>query len=177
MWIKKAMDLGVWPFNNLTKQRRSNFISSPCCTLWSHNAVIVLSSLPSRSDWLLFKGLLAHESWLKHLPWNVLRLLQFVPIHNLLLTHPRLCVFPHPPSHFIRVCVCVRERESTWAEVHVSECVRVWGIGVGAEAEGILHNPLCIIVIRFPRIAQLSHTAPGTQWFVVWHSLTRGPVC
>lgn len=47
-------------------------------------------------------------------------------------------------------------------------CACVSGIGVrAAGAEGILHNPLCIIVIRFPRIAQLSHTAAGDP-VVLW---------
>lgn len=129
--------------NNLTKLMR-NFISSLCTwlTLWSYNTVIDLSSMPT-SDWLLWKGLLAHELGLKHL------------LSSLTLLHI-LCA-----------TTCVREHVRVW----------VCGIGVREEAGGILHDPLCIIVIRFPKIAQLSRTAPGTRWFVVWHSLTGGPVC
>lgn len=128
------------------------------------------------SDWLHSKGLLAYESWLKHLPLNVLQLLQFVNIHS-------LRVFSRCPPCRFYMCVHMtwareRERESTCVSVCEGVHSGVFeGKGVRAGAEGISHNPLCIIVIRFPRIAQLSHTAPGTRWFVVWHSLTRGPVC
>ena len=111
------------------------------------------------TDRPLFKSLLAHESWLKPLQWISSLLLLFLSYS---FTVVSVCVC-------LSVCVWVCDwggKRDKIRERGRGERERERRRWVSSQSKGnITQSSLCIIVIRFPMIAQLSHIAPGRTVF------------